>query len=168
MAQVAISPKMKSECLISGAVGLTQSTSYVTLCGVAELFAIFPVCDMRDWKSVENRGGVATLPGPQFADPIKQKRRCQMPTAKERRTKEALASPASHFDSPSQITSTKSLTDEQKKKALDVWEEDARRLSVATEEGMSGGEPSRMDEVAEAKAELGIKDDRKPAPTKSG
>jgi hypothetical protein len=91
-----------------------------------------------------------------------------MPKQNERQTKDALANPASHFDSPDQITATESLSDGQKKKALDVREEDARRLSVATEEGISGGEPYRMDEVAEAKAGLGIKDDRTPATIKSG
>jgi hypothetical protein len=91
-----------------------------------------------------------------------------MTAASKSETKNALADPASHFDSPKRILSTENLSDRQKKKALDVWEEDARRLSVATEEGMSGGEASRMDEVAEAKVELGIKDALKPAPTKAG
>ena len=67
--------------------------------------------------------------------------------------KELVASPTSHFEKPADILANPDLTDVQKKKILDAWEEDARRLSVATEEGMSGGEPSRTAEVAEAKAE---------------
>jgi hypothetical protein len=95
-------------------------------------------------------------------------RKICMPTQKKNSSSDVLENPASHFDSPSQILTANRLSDEQKKQALDAWEEDARRLSVATEEGMSGGESSRMDEVSEAKVELGIKDERKPAPTKAG
>jgi hypothetical protein len=61
-----------------------------------------------------------------------------------------------------------SLSDVQKKKILDSWEEDARRLSVAAEEGMTGGEQSLTAEVAEAKAKLGIEDHRTASPTKTG
>ncbi len=82
--------------------------------------------------------------------------------------KDLVASPTSHFEKPADILANPDLTDVQKKKILDAWEEDARRLSVATEEGMSGGEPSRTAEVAEAKAELGIEDKRMASPTKSG
>jgi hypothetical protein len=82
--------------------------------------------------------------------------------------KELVASPTTHFDKPADILADPKLSDAQKKKILDAWEEDARRLSVATEEGMTGGEPSRIAEVAEAKVELGIDDKRKASPTKAG
>ena len=49
------------------------------------------------------------------------------------------------------------------------WEHDAVRLSVATEEGMSGGEPSRLDEVKDAQSELPGKPAKRPSsPTKTG
>jgi hypothetical protein len=76
--------------------------------------------------------------------------------------------PAGHFDAPDAVLTAEGLSTKAKKRVLDAWEEDARRLSVATEEGMGGGEPSLLADVAEAKAELGIDDHRKPAPTKSG
>ncbi len=82
--------------------------------------------------------------------------------------KDVLKNPTAHFDAPDKVIGSKKLSDKDKKRVLDAWEEDARRLSVATEEGMSGGEPSRLADVAEAKAKLGIEDDRRPAPTKAG
>jgi hypothetical protein len=82
--------------------------------------------------------------------------------------KELVANPSAHFEGPHDILTHPELSDAQKKKVLDAWEEDARRLSVATEEGMTGGEPSRIAEVSEAKAELGMEDKRPSSPTKSG
>jgi hypothetical protein len=82
--------------------------------------------------------------------------------------KDAIANPTRHFDTPQEVLEDAGLSERDKKKVLDAWEEDARRLSVATEEGMSGGEPSNMAEVAEAKAELGMADDKRPSPTKAG
>jgi hypothetical protein len=76
--------------------------------------------------------------------------------------------PSAHFDTPAAVLETDGLSVKAKKRVLDAWEEDARRLSVATEEGMGGGEPSLLADVAAAKAELGVGDDRKPAPTKAG
>jgi hypothetical protein len=82
--------------------------------------------------------------------------------------KELVANPSAHFDGPHDILEHLGLSDEQKKMVLDAWEEDARRLSIATEEGMTGGEPSRVAEVLEAKAELGLEDKRPSSPTKAG
>ena len=56
-----------------------------------------------------------------------------------------------------------------RKDALTEWEQDAVRLSVATEEGMSGGEPSRVDEVKDAQTNLLAKATKRPfPPTKAG
>jgi hypothetical protein len=82
--------------------------------------------------------------------------------------KEIIEAPADHFRTPVDVLHYPGLSDKDKKRVLDAWENDARRLSVATEEGMGGGEPSRLAEVAEAKAELGLGGDRKPSPTKVG
>ena len=79
-----------------------------------------------------------------------------------------IANPSAHFDAPSEVLAHPDLSDKQKKGILDAWEEDARRLSVATEEGMTGGEPSRITEISEAKAELGLADNRNQSPTKAG
>ncbi len=84
-------------------------------------------------------------------------------------TKELVENPVTHFDHPMDVTESPKLTDKQKKAALDRWEEDARRLAVATEEGMTGGEPSRMVDVTEAKTALGVEEtERRPSPTKTG
>ncbi len=78
------------------------------------------------------------------------------------------ASPSSHYSSPMEVAAASDLSDDQKKMVLDKWEEDARRLAVATEEGMSGGEPSRLAEVQEAKTKLKLFADRKVGPAKAG
>jgi hypothetical protein len=82
--------------------------------------------------------------------------------------KDAINNPTRHFNSPKEVIEDPTLSERDKKKVLDSWEEDARRLSVATEEGMGGGEPSHMAEVAEAKAGLGMPDARRKAATKAG
>lgn len=80
-----------------------------------------------------------------------------------------LIEPARCFATPHEVVVNDELTPKQKEKALSNWEEDARRLSVAEEEGMTGGEKSRLDEVKEAQGELPqTTRDRKSAPTKSG
>jgi hypothetical protein len=46
------------------------------------------------------------------------------------------------------------LSKRQKGKALDTLEQDARQLSVASAEGMGGGEASELHEILDAKASL--------------
>jgi hypothetical protein len=87
---------------------------------------------------------------------------------KPRAISELVANPTAFFGAPADVLSDASLAGNTKKAILDAWEEDARRLAVASEEGMTGGEPARLDEVLKAKAELGIEDDRKSTPTKAG
>ncbi|MGL5114857.1 MAG: hypothetical protein ACRC7C_05980 [Beijerinckiaceae bacterium] len=82
--------------------------------------------------------------------------------------KNLVANPTAHFNAPVDVVANPDLTPKQKQKVLDAWEEDARRLSIATEEGMGGGEPSRIIEVAEAKTELGLPETRTSSPTKTG
>ncbi len=48
--------------------------------------------------------------------------------------------PTAHFHSPAAVVTAPDLSDTQKKRVLDAWDEDSRRLTVATEEGMSAGE----------------------------
>ena len=89
--------------------------------------------------------------------------------AKHRRDiKHKIANPAANFDDATEIVNAADLTKAEKAKALENWEEDARRLSVATEEGMSGGERSHMTDIAQAQAELGLKAKRPATPTKAG
>lgn len=54
----------------------------------------------------------------------------------EQKKTEAIASPAVHFGAPSDVVESPILTDAEKLEALSVWEKDADRLDVATDEGM--------------------------------
>lgn len=62
----------------------------------------------------------------------------------------ALLNPASVFETPLEIVMTVSMTPEQKLDVLKRWEADAVLLEVATDENLSGGEPSRLGEVRRA------------------
>jgi hypothetical protein len=89
--------------------------------------------------------------------------------ASRRKAKSVIQNPAEHFASPRDLIHEESLSHDEKRKALEVWEEDSRRLSVAEEEGMTGGERSQVVEVAEAQTKLGMKRSRrKRSPTKVG
>ena len=62
----------------------------------------------------------------------------------------ALLNPAAIFKQPKDILDTDSMTVPQKLEVLKRWETDALLLSVATEENMGGGEPSRIEDVRHA------------------
>lgn len=72
---------------------------------------------------------------------------------------ERVQKPSTHFDVPDDVVTDRRLSDEQKRVALETLEQDARQLSDATAEGMVGGERSNLDEVLDAKAKLGPKDE---------
>ena len=83
--------------------------------------------------------------------------------------KQKVEDPVGNFASPADVVKDETLTTKQKQDALTAWEQDAVRLSVATEEGMSGGEPSRLDEVKEAQNVLpGTILKPQSSPTKAG
>jgi len=63
--------------------------------------------------------------------------------------KKVQANPTRTFDSPADVL-TADLTDDEKRAILKSWEDEAHQLQTATEESMSGGEPSRLDEVRKA------------------
>ena len=63
---------------------------------------------------------------------------------------QALLNPAAVFKTPKDVFDTDALTTDQKLEVLKRWETDALLLSVATEENMGGGEPSRIEEVRAA------------------
>ena len=81
---------------------------------------------------------------------------------------EILANPAAHFPSPADVAGDARLSPRQKRAALATWEQDARQLAVATEEGMSGGEPARLDEVKVASRTAGQGAARGAFPGKDG
>ena len=62
--------------------------------------------------------------------------------------------PAAFFKDPLEVAIDPALSTEQKKEALGTLEQDARQLSVASDEGMTGGEPVKLGDVLDAKASL--------------
>ena len=78
--------------------------------------------------------------------------------------------PASKFETPSDVVKDKDLSHEEKKKALDTWEQDARQLMTASNEGMAGcdegvtkDDPHQFGQVVRAKDKLGEKPKHKPS-----
>jgi len=62
----------------------------------------------------------------------------------------ALLDPAAVFKTPREVLDSDTMTTPQKLEVLKRWETDALLLSVATEENMGGGEPSRIEDVRHA------------------
>jgi hypothetical protein len=62
--------------------------------------------------------------------------------------------PHAHFRQPGEVVVDLSLSKHQKENALETMEQDARQLAVASAEGMTGGEDTKLHEVLEAKAAL--------------
>lgn len=62
----------------------------------------------------------------------------------------AIGDPSRHFQSPMEIAKHPDLGESDKIKLLRAWETDAVELETASNENMSGGEPSRLREVKEA------------------
>ena len=59
-----------------------------------------------------------------------------------------------NLDAPIEVVADPSLSKQEKAKALENLEQDARQLAIASSEGMSGGEPTALAEVLQAKEEL--------------
>lgn len=64
--------------------------------------------------------------------------------------------PHVHFEHPTEVVTDISLTKDEKLRALEALEQDARQLSTAAAEGMEGGEDNRLDEVLDAKDALDL------------
>jgi hypothetical protein len=84
---------------------------------------------------------------------------------------EAAANPTRFYRAPAQVVQDRRLTREEKLAILEAWELEARELSVAAEESMSGGERNHLQDVVEARLALGDEtspEDGASAPTKRG
>ena len=84
---------------------------------------------------------------------------------------EAKANPTRYYRRPGEVVRDRRLNREEKLAILEAWEMEARELSVAAEENMSGGEPSLLQDVVDARLQLGeATDPLDPAgaPTKHG
>jgi len=62
----------------------------------------------------------------------------------------AKLNPAASFKSPQEVVSNQELSHEQKIDILQRWEEDARALEVAEEEGMPGPQPKLLQPIRDA------------------
>jgi hypothetical protein len=79
-----------------------------------------------------------------------------------------IQNPQDSFAHPSDIVKDRQLSSEEKRDALDTWEQDAHQLLTASNEGMSGSEEDiepkdnhRLGEVVRAKDKIGVKPQRK-------
>jgi hypothetical protein len=62
--------------------------------------------------------------------------------------------PHAAFDTPGEVVADPALSVKEKVAALESLEQDARQLSVASGEGMAGGEPTGLHDVLEARDAL--------------
>jgi len=83
---------------------------------------------------------------------------------------EKVEHPAEHYALPADLVRDEELTFEEKRQALDTWEQDARQLVTASNEGMPGealgpdrDENHKLDQVLNAKAKLGAGPKPKPS-----
>jgi hypothetical protein len=83
---------------------------------------------------------------------------------------EKLESPATTYENPRDIVKDIELSRDEKAKALNTWEQDARQLMTASNEGMPGPEEGRdpqdrhrLGEVVRAKYKIGETPNHKPS-----
>ena len=62
--------------------------------------------------------------------------------------------PHAHFGDPQDVVADPALSKEEKVEALETLEQDARLLTTAAQEGMTGGEENKLQEVLDAKKAL--------------
>ena len=62
----------------------------------------------------------------------------------------AKLNPATAFKSPQEVVSSQELSREQKIEILLRWEQDARSMEVAEEEGMPGPQPKLLQPIGDA------------------
>jgi hypothetical protein len=81
-----------------------------------------------------------------------------------------LNNPSIQFSKPAEILNDPALSQEERKTALDTWEQDARQLVTASNEGMPGkqeglqaGDRPRLSEVGQAKSKIGARLKHKPS-----
>jgi len=67
---------------------------------------------------------------------------------------EAVDSPQKAFGHPMEVVETPELPPDAKEQALETWEADEKALQRASEEGMTGGEAPRLQEVKKAQRKL--------------
>ena len=80
-----------------------------------------------------------------------------------------LLDPAAHYQRPADVVADDRFTTSDRIEILRRWEYDAADASVATEEGMPGGNGNLIAEIIKALQDLGAEiDTEQTAPTKQG
>ena len=84
--------------------------------------------------------------------------------------KDKVENPEAHFAKPKHVDKDNVLSHDEKKSALNTWEQNERQLLTASNEGMSGSEEglgvdndNRLGEVVRAKGKIGEKPKHKPS-----
>ena len=67
---------------------------------------------------------------------------------------DTIKQPHGNFATPDEVVVDPALSKQEKSETLDAMEQDARLLAMASAEGMSGGEPTNLHEVLDAKEAL--------------
>jgi len=83
--------------------------------------------------------------------------------AKKQLLEDIKNNPANFYRTPNDVGRDRRFSDVERLEILEAWERDARALAVADDEGMTGGEPSRLKTVVEARREI---ENRVPGETK--
>jgi hypothetical protein len=85
-------------------------------------------------------------------------------------SKNKIANPEAHFDKPKDVVQDPALSHEEKKKALNTWEQNERQLLTASNEGMPGSvegrrktQSNKLGDVVQAKEQIGEKPKHKPS-----
>jgi hypothetical protein len=78
--------------------------------------------------------------------------------------------PEAHYQTPNDVVRDPQLSEEEKRRALNTWEQDERQLMTASNEGMPASEEGlkaethpRLSEVLRAKDKMGEKPAQKPS-----
>jgi hypothetical protein len=74
--------------------------------------------------------------------------------AKKKFLEDVRLNPARFYRLPSDVNRDRRLNDEERLEILEAWERDARALSVAAEETMTGGEPNQLEQIIQARLEV--------------
>jgi hypothetical protein len=84
--------------------------------------------------------------------------------------KNKILNPEAYFDKPKDVVRDDALSHEEKKKALDTWEQDERQRLTASNEGMPGNDEgeqkkkaNRLDKIVQAKDQIGEMPKHKPS-----
>src|ERR1700753_2752054 len=85
--------------------------------------------------------------------------------AKKQLLEDIKNNPANFYRTPNDVARDRRFSDTERLEILEAWERDARALAVADDEGMTGGEPSRLKTVVKARMEI---QDRMSGETKVG